>query len=402
MMNSKIINKSSTLIISTIGAFLSFFIFGFVDNIKGPTISPLLQELGFNYSNIGTIFFGAYFGFFIAVIFSGLIGDIIGRKFLTILGGVLLFIGVISYSYSAVLLFLSLSMMIVGLGLGVIEVAANAFIVDLYSGSNKSGKYLLLLGFFHSLGAMLGPLMAGKLIQSGASWKSVYRISAIMIAVLIVYFLLINYKKPDTKKAKIDFDIIKTILFSKDMILFSVVILSYVGIEIGVASWIVEYLQKYKGWSISVSSIALSLFFFGIMFGRFFSSFIVEKIGYIKIMIYSISSAAVCLALGIFGPKEISFFIPLAGLFISIIFPTTTAAVSEISKDNIAIRLGMLFAFAGIGGMLGPWLLGVVSDRLGLNLGFPIILLSFSVIMLITLIIIQKFIYSSKPAELVD
>lgn len=389
-MNNKSKNKSTALLVGTIGAFLSFFIFGFVDNLKGPTISILLQELGFNYSNAGTIFLGAYFGFFIAVIFSGIIGDMIGRKWLTILGAVLLFIGVISYSYSAVLILLSFSMIVVGLGLGVIEVAGNALIVDLYADSNKRGKYLLLLCFFHSLGSMIGPLIAGKLIQANVSWKIIYRMSAVMLAILIVYFLFINYKKPIIKKDKINFNTIKTILFSKKMMLFNIVILSYVGMEIGFASWIVEYLQKYKGWSISISSIALSLFFFGIMFGRFFCSFIIEKIGYIKIMIYSISSAIICLALGAFGPKEISFLVPLTGLFISIIFPTTTAAVSEISKDNVSLRLGVLFAFAGIGGMLGPWLLGIVSDIIGINLGFSVVILTFAAIMLITLIVIQK------------
>lgn len=397
-MDNNSLNKSSTLLFSTIGAFFSFFIFGFVDNLKGPTISPLLQELGLSYSNAGMIFFGVYFGFFIAVIFSGIIGDIIGRKLLIIIGGILLFIGVISYSYSSILLFLGLSMLVIGLGLGVIEVAANAFIVDLYSDNSKCGKYLLLLGFFHSLGAMIGPLVAGKLIQSHVSWKSIYRMSAIIIALLIVYFLIIKYEKPNTEKAKIDFSTIKEILLSRDMALFNIVILSYVGIEIGIASWIVEYLQKYKGWSISISSIALSLFFFGIMFGRFFGSFIVEKVGYIRIMIYSISLSGICLALGIFGPKEISFFLPLTGLFLSIIFPTTTAAVSQISKDNISIRLGALFAFAGIGGMLGPLLLGVVSDIFGINLGFSIILLSFAFVMLISLIVIEKFVYKPQTA----
>ena len=98
IMDNNSLNKSSTLLFSTIGAFFSFFIFGFVDNLKGPTISPLLKELGLSYSNAGMIFLGVYFGFFIAVIFSGIIGDIIGRKLLIIIGGILLFIGVISYS----------------------------------------------------------------------------------------------------------------------------------------------------------------------------------------------------------------------------------------------------------------------------------------------------------------
>jgi fucose permease len=37
--------------------------------------------------------------------------------------------------------------------------------------------------------------------------------------------------------------------------------------------------------------------------------------------------------------------------------------------------LGLLFTFAGIGGMLGPWIIGISSDRMGIQAGFGAIVI---------------------------
>jgi fucose permease len=37
--------------------------------------------------------------------------------------------------------------------------------------------------------------------------------------------------------------------------------------------------------------------------------------------------------------------------------------------------LGLLFTFAGVGGMFGPWLVGIISDWIGIQLGFGMILI---------------------------
>jgi fucose permease len=62
-------------------------------------------------------------------------------------------------------------------------------------------------------------------------------------------------------------------------------------------------------------------------------------------------------------------------LFFSIIFPTATAAVSDLHQENMGTILGLLFTFAGVGGMLGPWIVGVSSDWVGIQMGFGMILI---------------------------
>ena len=52
----------------TIGSFLAFFIFGVVDVLKGSTLSSVLEEMQFNYTQGGHIVMAAYFGFVVSTL----------------------------------------------------------------------------------------------------------------------------------------------------------------------------------------------------------------------------------------------------------------------------------------------------------------------------------------------
>jgi fucose permease len=106
-------------------------------------------------------------------------------------------------------------------------------------------------------------------------------------------------------------------------------------------------------------------------------------------MLYAAIASVICASLGTFAPPVLAFFLPLTGLFFSIIFPTITAAVSELHKENIGTILGLLFTFAGVGGMLGPWTIGPFSDWLGIYPGFGMITV-FCMAMSGTLILLHR------------
>ena len=119
--------------ILTAGAFFTFFVFGFVDNLKGPTLPALLRDLDFSYSRGGTMLLGAYFGFLVATLVTGVLADRLGNKRILFAAGVLLTVGIGLFSRSSTFGTLTLAMSITGLGLGAIEVGGNSLIVELYS-----------------------------------------------------------------------------------------------------------------------------------------------------------------------------------------------------------------------------------------------------------------------------
>ena len=361
-----------TLKLITFGIFAAFFLFGFVENIKGPTLPFLLSDLNFSYSMGAWIMLGGSFGFLSATLSAGPLSDRVGKKAVILVAIGCLFLGIIGYSlYSAVFSLMGL-MMLIGFGFGTLEVSGHLIMIDVHP-KNK-GRYLNLLAFFYGLGAMVAPLYAGKLLDAAFSWRRIYQLSAIPVCLLFFHFLMVKFPPKTTAQPHgMDCKIIGQSAVALKMLLFYFCITIYVAAEIGTGTWLVEFLQKTKSQSVMMSSWFLALFFFTLTLGRLIGSFVVEWMGYYKILLYAPMGATVCVAIGTFTSPTFTFFLPLSGFFFSTIFPTIAAAVSDLNKTNTGTIFGILFGFAGLGGMLGPWAIGLFSDWFGIQAGFAVV-----------------------------
>ena len=346
----------------------------------------MLRDLDFSYAQGGTILFGAYFGFLIATLTTGLLADTFGNKMVLIMAGVCLTVGVIAFSNIRVFGGLVMAMGVIGLGMGAIEVGGNALIVDLHR--EQSGRYLNLLAAFHGIGSLLVPIYAAQLLQNGFSWQQTFLYSLPGVILFLLWFSVAPYPHTRTETTQgFSWQQVRQTGFSPSMRWFYLLLSFYVATELGVAAWLVEFLQQVRGLSVGWSSLFLSLFFGAIMVGRLVGSMVVERVGYLKSMLVAMLAAMICLALGIFGPERLIILVPLSGLFFSIIFPTTTAAVAGYHRENTGAMLGLLFSFGGLGGAFGPWAIGLAGDWLGIQLGFglPILYCGIAILALLAL-----------------
>lgn len=379
-----------TLFLLTAGCFLSFFVFGFTDNLKGPTLPAMIADLNINYGTSGNIFFGQYFGFLITSFIAGLLADRFGLKTVLLFAGVLLALGVGGYSSFQSTALLGGSLFLMGLGLGAIELGANATIVEAHP--EKRGLFLNLMAVMHGLGSLLAPLFAGWLLSINVTWRGIYRWDIALILLFIFLFSFVRFPK-SREQNSIDFKHISQIAFKGDLPWFYSAIAFYVAAEIGMGTWLVTFLQEIRGASVAASTQSMSLFFAMMMIGRLGGGFIVQRLGYLRSILFAAIGSLLCVTIGTF--TDISFFLPLTGIFFSIIFPTFTAAVSVDHPEKTNTILGILFTFAGLGGMAGPWLVAWASDLLGLRLGFSTLIL-FTALMLISTYILEKGIRNGK------
>lgn len=385
-------SSKTTVFLLTAGCFFTFFVFGFTDNLKGPTLPSMLAELQISYGTGGNIFFGEYFGFLIATLITGILADRFGLKSVILLAGVFLGIGVSGYSYFQSAILLSGSLFILGLGLGSLELGPNAIIVSLHH--ERKGLYLNLMAVMHGLGSLIAPLFAGWLLSLNISWRLIYRWDILLIALFILIFIFLRFPKAE-EKTQLDFRHIPQIAFKGQLPWFYSAIAFYVAAEIGIASWLVTFLQDIHNASVTFSNQSLSLFFTMLMIGRLIGGFFVHRIGYLRSILFMSMGALACTLIGLFGPKEASFLLPFTGFFLSIIFPTITAAVSDVYTENANTILGMLFTFAGIGAVIGPLFIAWSSDLFGLQTGFSIIIM-FLIILIISVTILIKRISNEK------
>ena len=248
----------NTVWIWTIASFFAFFVFGFSDNLKGATIPAFLRDLDFSYSVGGSILLGIYIGFLIATLLTGILADIAGKKAVLLIAAVCLTLGIVGFSTFSAFWPLALSMLVLGLGLGAIELGANNIIVDLHTA--QKAKYLNLMSVLHGLGSMAAPLYAGFLLAGGYSWRQVYQGALVLVAVMLVYTLLAKYPRmAEQKSESISFKKLMKTAFTGDSIWYYFLIAIYVSTELGIGSWIVEFLQTQKGLAVGLSTQMLSL-----------------------------------------------------------------------------------------------------------------------------------------------
>ncbi len=271
--------SKTTVFLLTAGCFLAFFVFGFTDNLKGPTLPPMLAELNITYGTGGNIFFGEYLGFLIATLITGFLADRFGLKSVVILAGVFLGIGVSGYSTFQTAMLLSASLFVIGLGLGAIELGSNAIIISLYR--ERKGLYLNLMAVMHGLGSLVAPLFAGLLLGMSISWRVVYRWDLLLIASFVIIFIFLRFPKAE-ETTQLDFRHIPQIAFKGQLPWFYAAITFYVAAEIGMGSWLVTFLQDIRDASVASSTQALALFFAMIMVGRLIGGFFVHRIGYLR------------------------------------------------------------------------------------------------------------------------
>jgi FHS family glucose/mannose:H+ symporter-like MFS transporter len=361
-------NRPLSLWLLTASSFFAFFTFGFVDNIKGPTLPNLLQDLKFSYSQGGGVLFGAYLGFVIATLLAGPLSDLLGNRMILLAAGLFITLGTLGMGSATTYPLLFGSMLVIGLGTGSIEVGGNGLIVALHR--QAQGRFLNLLATFHGVGALLAPLYAAWILTA-ASWRQVFFYST-PLAVLLALIFLVTAGPPVTPQAQHGFDwaTLRRTGFSPTMLCFYLAISLYVATELGIAAWLVEYLIKSKGIAQTTAAYYLSGFFAFIMVGRLVGSLFVERIGYLSSVLLAAVGTLLCILSALFAPPALAFCLPLSGLFCSIIFPTMTAAVSRLHPHNTGTILGLLFTAAGVGGALGPAAMGVASDTWGIQWGF--------------------------------
>jgi MFS transporter, FHS family, glucose/mannose:H+ symporter len=384
------VSRSNWLL--TCGCFLSFFAFGFIDNLKGPILPELLHAEQFTMSQGGTIFLGAYIGFIVATLLTGVISDLVGNRRVLLLSAACLIFGLVGVSQSDSFWFLVLLMGCVGLGLGAIEVGANGLILELHH--HNPGRYLNLLATFHGTGSFLVPLYVAALIHWNWRWQSIFLSTATLAVGLAVLFVWpsqsasqCSIQSPSRSKPALREVLVAG--FQSPMGWYYLLISTYVAVELGVAAWLMEYLQQVRGQSVNQSSFYLSAFFVMIMLGRLMGSFVVERIGYHRVVTVALIGGGSCLLLGMLLPDSMLFLFSLSGGFFSIVFPTVTAIATSKHKANVGSMLGILFTFGGLGGAIGPWLIGIVSQWGGLTTGMWVPF-GFCIVALATSVIIKR------------
>jgi MFS transporter, FHS family, L-fucose permease len=376
-----------------------FFMWGFITVLNDILIPHLKGLFDLNYTRtmfIQFCFFGAYF---IMSIPAGIIISRIGYKRGIVLGLAVTALGALMFLPASMLIsytFFLAALFILATGITVLQVAANPYVAILGPPETASSR-LNLTQAINSVGTTLAPYFGSMLILNSAT---IYRTASdeaasvqgpyigitIMLAILAV--LVIFSKLPDiTDAAMKDISITNTTTESifgyGHLIRGAVAIFLYVGAEVTIGSFMVNYLMEARigGLHQDEAGKYVSLYWGGAMVGRFIGALLLKSIKPQQLLAACSLIAIALVAISATTTGQVAMYSIIAvGLFNSIMFANIfTMSLSGLGK-NTGKGSGIL-CMAIVGGAVIPVITGVIADIAGLQKALLVTILCYGYVL---------------------
>jgi FHS family L-fucose permease-like MFS transporter len=374
-----------------------FFMWGFVTVLNDVLVPHLKSIFDLSYAKVMLIQFAFFSAYFIFSIPSAKVLDWIGYKRTIVVGLLTMAVGALLFIPAAAApsfpLFLC-ALIVLAAGITSLQVAANPYVAVL-GPANTASSRLNLAQAFNSLGTTVGPYLGGLFILSAApisieivrqmspdalqayrvheaaTVKLPYLLIALLLGALAVTIAL--FKLPPIPEAEKHGHVpAKNLWKYRHLVLGCVAIFAYVGAEVSIGSFLINYLGQpdIGNLTAKVAARYVAYYWGGAMVGRFVGSGILQKVrtGTVLGIAAIVAALLVCISMLTFGHFAM-WSILLVGFFNSIMFPSIfTLGIAELGPLT-GDGSGLLI-MAIVGGAILPVLQGVIADNLGIHHAF--------------------------------
>ena len=375
-----------------------FFMWGFLTCLNDILIPHLKSIFDLSYARAMLVqfaFFSAYFLF--SVPWSKVV-NAIGYKTTMVVGLLTMACGAFLFLPAATAasypLFLT-ALLVLAAGITGLQVSANPY-VDLLGKPETASSRLDLTQAFNSLGTTIAPKVGGLLIlgaaplalaqlqqltpqalhlyrvQQASSVKMPYTvigIALLLLAVLISFSRLPKVEEATTRSGQKTND---SIWKHRHLLLGALGIFAYVGAEVSIGSFLVNYfgLPQIASLAPRVAAGYVSFYWGGAMVGRFIGAPLLQhfKPGYL-LAIFAIAAGTLVTASMVLNGRVAMWTIISVGFFNSIMFPTIFS-LGEAELGPLSGTGSGLLNMAIVGGAIIPVIQGVIADTVGLHHAF--------------------------------
>ncbi len=373
-----------------LGCCYSFFINGLSVLIMGSILVYLMADYNLTYKQGGLLIAVQSIGNLLAVLFSGVIVHLFGRKTTLVSIGVLFSVGfggmILSSSPTMLFIFIFLT----GIGWGINANLINVLVSEATDGNTA---YSNILHMSFAIGAFISPLIISILAGWNISWKFAVGIIVVASISLIFIFTIIPIEEPvkqSETKIKISFEFLK----DPKYFIYLMIFFCYVGAETGLNSWLITYLVEQGVMEANKAPLILSVLWGSIIFGRITVAYISRFIR--KDLLLAGACLSMFLFVGLFllnkTPALTIILMVAIGFSMAGIYPTTVANASYILSGT-AMASGILFSGGGLGASVVPYVAGAIAENNGILAGLIstlVIIFLMALLAVLNLIMIRK------------
>ncbi|KZL72405.1 MFS transporter [Colletotrichum tofieldiae] len=363
----------------------SFVVLGLFVSTIGVTIPHLQESYQLTDIHVSAIFLVGPIGYCLASSLSNHIHLRFGQRGIAILGPAChVFYAIIGALRPPFPVFL-LGAGIGSFGIGLLDGSWCAWVAGLKNANTLSG---ILHGSF-SLGAAICPYIAGRLFSTNNGlWHQWFYVLSITSA-LELLVLCLAFRHEDSNKYKISevdhsqqsFDDKvnqREVLRYSATWIYAAYLLADVGTESTVSGWVVAYMLRVRHTSTYASSICSSGFWAGMAIGRLALGIVTDRLGARRaVVLYLLLAPVFVLLFTLVRILWVSVLtMSLIGFLMGPLFPSCIVQLVYFLPKELHVGAVSFVASVGqIGGAILPYLLGVITQTMGLWV-FPYMLLA--------------------------
>ncbi|WP_251140057.1 sugar MFS transporter [Alteromonas sp. ALT199] len=357
-----------------------FFLWGFITALNDILIPHLKAAFSLSYTQAMLVqfcFFGAYF---VVSPFAGKLIERIGYTngiitgLCTIATGCLIFYPASELGFYFVFL---LGLFILASGVAILQVSANPYVAILGSEKTAASRLNLAQGI-NSLGHTLAPLFGAFLIFGAVHQETsaesvqlpyfILAIATLCIAVGFKFLKLPQIKSHQATQASSEV----SLLSQKNLILGAIGIFLYVGAEVTIGSFLVNYFSQpdIGNMSEKAASSMVSYYWGGAMIGRFVGAALTRVVKPVYVLVTNALAAVVLLFTTMNTTGDLAMWSVIGvGFFNSIMFPTIFSLAIK-GLGPLTGRGSGLLCQAIVGGAILPLIQGAVADFTSVQASF--------------------------------
>jgi FHS family L-fucose permease-like MFS transporter len=358
-----------------------FFMWGFVTVLNDILVPHLKALFELNYTQTMLIQFTFFSAYFLMSVPSSRILARVGYQRSIVLGLAVMGLGALLFYPAAAArsypLFLG-ALWVLASGITLLQVSANPYVAQLGAPAKASSR-LNLAQAFNSLGTTIAPYLGGLLILSETAGRADARaVQLPYIGIALTLFLLAfgvsRFHLPTLPDIEEGHGVLAgdSIWQHRHLVLGAIGIFLYVGAEVSIGSFLVNYFTQPDIGALTerIAAGYVSLYWGGAMVGRFIGSAVLRAASPGKVLggAAIMASALVWLSVATTGGVAMSSII-LVGLFNSVMFPT----IFTLGIDQLGPLTGKgsgLMIMAIVGGAILPVLQGALADSIGIHMAF--------------------------------
>ncbi|MEQ4205356.1 MFS transporter [Actinopolymorpha sp. B17G11] len=350
-----------------------------------PRIPSIKQGLGLDHDDLGIALGGLAVGLLIGTRLTGRM-EKRGRTGLAI--RILVpaqSAALIAPAYAIDLLTLTVALAFLGLLGGMLDVAMNAHAVAV----ERLYRRPIMSGFHGawSIGSMVGSAIAALVAREGVDVRLHFIVAGVLVAVVSAPFLT-GLLKPDREAAITGHDVATSQAARPPAALFVVIMMAVMGFgsflgEGAIADWSAVYLNENLGTSVAFAALGLSVFSGAMAASRLVADRIGTRFGPVVVARAGAAISAVGYVVFLLSPSPVLALIgfSLAGFGLGPAVPVVFSAAGNTRTRRRSSVLGPVVSAGYVGAVVGPVVIGVVAQHVGLAwalaipLGFVVLII---------------------------